>query len=754
MKSLRVFVLIALFFLFFSVESADAKEPMWSQSLGADGSKVAISEDGEYIVRGDYYDVSNEDGKLHLFSNNGTTLWRYWDMKGSVYSVDISADGEYIVVGSARGTLALFNKNSSEPLWKVAHDDWYSDVNVAISADGEYIAVGYDGLGTNFELYSRHSSEPLWWQYVGSDSHNSIRVAISDDGEYIATGSNSKLSLFNKNNSEPLWESSGHVRSVDISADGDYIIGGYHNNFRLFDKNSNISIWNHSVEDAYSVSISADGKYIAGSTKCDDCNTDSSFYFFDIENDTVMSQSFEQEDWPQISISADGDYLAVGNSSEVWLTTKTQHMLTVSTEHGGCDGDERKCDVQHVDISANGEYMVVSTKRSIYLWNTMNHLPEITGINPISVYEGQASNFNIDVFDEDGDELEISWVMGDGTVFENVGKEVFHSFSDNGSYDVTISVYDGKETTTAIYEITVNNMAPILSISYDDIGQEGQVLSFTAQIEDIPEDTVTVTWSFPDGTQVEGNFAQYLFVDDGEFMIMVIANDEDGGETYEQIMVTIQNVAPIFSEFIMPAQAKQFFEVKFSVLAEDMGDDIITYNFDFAGSKATSLNGTIYYTFKQGGNQNIVVCAIDEDGGETCQTEVISVTNFDFPIAIAGSDLNVKPGDIVQFNGAGTSDIDSMIVLYEWDFNGDGVYELSSEENGRTTNIYNTEGEYNPTLRVTDGIGNTDLDSFKIVVEKDSEPEVNQDEETAIPSISLISVVISIGLLAIFRRKN
>ena len=67
------------------------------------------------------------------------------------------------------------------------------------------------------------------------------------------------------------------------------------------------------------------------------------------------------------------------------------------------------------------------------LWNTLNHLPEITGINPISVYEGQASNFNIDVFDEDGDELEISWVMGDGTVFENVGKEVFHSFSDNGS---------------------------------------------------------------------------------------------------------------------------------------------------------------------------------------------------------------------------------------------------------------------------------------------------------------------------------
>ena len=82
--------------------------------------------------------------------------------------------------------------------------------------------------------------------------------------------------------------------------------------------------------------------------------------------------------------------------------------------------------------------------------------------------------------------------------------------------------------------------------------------------------------------------------------------------------------------------------------------------------------------------------------------------------AIAGSDMTVKPGDTVQFNGAGTSDEDGVIVLYEWDFDGDGIYELSSEDNGRTTNIYNTEGEYTPTLRVTDNIGHTASNSFKI----------------------------------------
>ena len=110
--------------------------------------------------------------------------------------------------------------------------------------------------------------------------------------------------------------------------------------------------------------------------------------------------------------------------------------------------------------------------------------------------------------------------------------------------------------------------------------------------------------------------------------------------------------------------------------------------------------------------------------------------------------MTVKPGDTVQFNGAGTSDEDGVIVLYEWDFDGDGIYELSSEDNGRTTNIYNIEGDYAPTLRVTDNIGHTASNSFKITVKADS-----KTEGPGIPSVSLITSLISIGLLAIFRRK-
>ncbi len=107
----------------------------------------------------------------------------------------------------------------------------------------------------------------------------------------------------------------------------------------------------------------------------------------------------------------------------------------------------------------------------------------------------------------------------------------------------------------------------------------------------------------------------------------------------------------------------------------------------------------------------------------------------------------VEPGAAVTFKGGG-NDVDGEIVLYEWDFNGDGEVDWSSEEAGSTTFIYNIEGTYTAVLRVTDDDGFTDTDSRVITVIEE------EDEETAIPSISLISVVISISLLAIFRRKN
>ena len=162
---------------------------------------------------------------------------------------------------------------------------------------------------------------------------------------------------------------------------------------------------------------------------------------------------------------------------------------------------------------------------------------------------------------------------------------------------------------------------------YDDFGQEGQILSFTAQTTDVPDDDVLVTWTFPDGTQVEGNFAQYRFADDGEFMIGVTAEDEDGGRTSESLVVNIENVAPIFTEFQIPSTAQEGETLDFTFDATDPGDDTIVFNIDFGDGTAPTItqDGNVSHRFAEGETFTVTMCAKDEDGGENCEKLVLPV---------------------------------------------------------------------------------------------------------------------------------
>jgi PKD repeat protein len=59
----------------------------------------------------------------------------------------------------------------------------------------------------------------------------------------------------------------------------------------------------------------------------------------------------------------------------------------------------------------------------------------------------------------------------------------------------------------------------------------------------------------------------------------------------------------------------------------------------------------------------------------------------------------------VTFDGTTSTDLDGPIAKYEWDLDGDGIYEVDSGANPVTTKSYATTGVYTVRLRVTDGQG-------------------------------------------------
>ncbi len=257
----------------------------------------------------------------------------------------------------------------------------------------------------------------------------------------------------------------------------------------------------------------------------------------------------------------------------------------------------------------------------------LNQAPVIEDLNVDHLFEGQLFNFEVDAFDADDDELEYTWDMGDGSS-KKEGDSVRYGYQDDGVYTVTVWVSDGELTTDKEFQIVVENMAPALEVSFVDEADEGSELSFAAQVHDVASDDVTVTWTFADGSRVVGTFAQYTFRDNGEYLVVVVAEDEDGGTTMQQLLVTINNVAPTFTQFVMPSGGEEGEALDFMVSATDPGDDTITYTFDFGDDTAIMMtpDGNISHKFADGDTFTIVICAQDEDGGENCRTETLPVS--------------------------------------------------------------------------------------------------------------------------------
>jgi len=75
----------------------------------------------------------------------------------------------------------------------------------------------------------------------------------------------------------------------------------------------------------------------------------------------------------------------------------------------------------------------------------------------------------------------------------------------------------------------------------------------------------------------------------------------------------------------------------------------------------------------------------------------------------------------IEFIGIG-NDPDGKIVKYEWDFDGDGVYDWKSNVTGNATYIYWDEGTYNVSFKVTDNDGDYDIDYQIITITKGLPP--------------------------------
>jgi hypothetical protein len=125
------------------------------------------------------------------------------------------------------------------------------------------------------------------------------------------------------------------------------------------------------------------------------------------------------------------------------------------------------------------------------------------------------------------------------------------------------------------------------------------------------------------------------------------------------------------------------------------------------------------------------------------------------PVAVPSVEQWVLPGRNLRFSDA-SYDPDGTIVLWQWDFDGDGTYDHSNTTDGNHTHVYPDEGIFTAILRVTDDRGAVGVATAVIKVDEDApgEEPIDDSQGAAVCCGVLVVVLVVVAYWALRRSVD
>src|SRR5262249_46483572 len=118
----------------------------------------------------------------------------------------------------------------------------------------------------------------------------------------------------------------------------------------------------------------------------------------------------------------------------------------------------------------------------------------------------------------------------------------------NGSDSFTYKADDGLlDSNVATVSITINPVQdpPVANAGADQTANEADVVTFNGGSSSDPDgDSLTYSWDFGDGGVGTGVAPTHTYADDGIFTVTLTVNDGHGNSDSDNMMVTVNNVAP------------------------------------------------------------------------------------------------------------------------------------------------------------------------------------------------------------------
>lgn len=190
-------------------------------------------------------------------------------------------------------------------------------------------------------------------------------------------------------------------------------------------------------------------------------------------------------------------------------------------------------------------------------------------------------------------------------------------------------------------------------------------------------------------------------------------------------LIVTGNARPVANGYADPSCGPAPLTVNFTGAGSDPDGEIVLYSWDFDG------NGS--YDWSDPSNSNPpdqvynmpymrnVKFRVDDDQGaydvDTVSVQILSPEENQPPVAKIGTDRQAGNAPLyVNFDAAGSYDVDGSIAKYEWDWDSDGTYDYDAGTDPQAQHVWYNAGFFTVTLRVTDDEGATNTDFVNLTV--------------------------------------
>ena len=282
-------------------------------------------------------------------------------------------------------------------------------------------------------------------------------------------------------------------------------------------------------------------------------------------------------------------------------------------------------------------------------------------ISPTAGFDFLQNGFEISFLNNSIKFDSCSWDFGDG--FGSINTNPVHTYSNEGEYNVILTVYNTCGEDSYNTEISIN-LSPVADFDYE-------INEFSVHFQNLSVNADSFIWDFGDGETSAENNPVHSYDDIGEYTVSLIAFNEYGNDTS---FATIQIC-------VSPTASFDFLQNGFEISFLNNSTTFDSCSWDF-GDGDGSINTNPVHTYSNEGEYNVILTVYNTCGEDSCNAEIsiylLPVADFDFEISEF----------LVHFQNLSLN-ADSFL----WDF-GDGT---TSEEND-PVHSYDDIGQYTVTL--------------------------------------------------------